>query len=217
MTRKRHRKSINPFRVRLQVQRPDWESLLDLSRPIEVDLGFGRGEFLMEMARLRPEVQFVGIEIRDYLIEKMRRLLKEDPRPNIYILAANVKEHLPIIFDPGMLSRVYINFPDPWDKRKRHRKRRMVDASLVATLYELLKPGGEVHLMTDKEVVALEMRDLFESHGGFDNACGVGRFCPESTTGIRTREETYYMERGDPIYRLKFIRRPGSPPFPQKS
>ena len=78
-------------------------------------------------------------------------------------------------------------------------------AGLVATLYALLRPGGEVHLMTDKEPVGLEMRALFEAHGGYEDACGEGQFCSESTTGVRTREETYYMERGDDIYRLRFV------------
>jgi tRNA (guanine-N7-)-methyltransferase len=178
-----------------------------MSQPVEVDLGFGRGEFILEMARQRPRVQFVGLEIRDYLIEKVREQLAEGKVPNVYVMAANVKEHLPVLFDPGTLNRVYIHFPDPWTKRKKHHKRRMVDARLVDTLYTLLRPGGEVHLMTDKESVGLEMKELFETHPGYENACGVGRFCSVSTTGVRTREELYYMERGDHIYRLKFIRR----------
>jgi tRNA (guanine-N7-)-methyltransferase len=206
MARIRHRKSINPFRVQLDVKRPDWSRLLDLSQPIEVDLGFGRGEFIMEMARQRPGVQFVGLEIRSYLLEKMRAQLEQDLRPNVHVMAANVKQHLPILFDAGMLSRVYIHFPDPWTKRKKHHKRRMVDADLVTTLYTLLKPGGEVHLMTDKRDVGLEMRQLFESHGGFTNACGAGQFCPTSTTGVHTREEQYYMQRGEQVYRLEFVR-----------
>ena len=207
MARIRHRKSINPFRFRRQVQRPDWSSILDPEAPIEVDLGFGRGEFILEMARLRPGVQFVGLEIRDYLIDKIRERLREDPRPNVYVMAANVKEHLPVLFDPGTLSRVYIHFPDPWTTRKKHHQRRMVDAGLVATLYTLLRAEGEVHLMTDQEEVGREMHALFEAHGGFENACGEGQFCSESTTGVRTREELYYMERGDRIYRLKYVRR----------
>ena len=205
MARIRHRKSINPFRFQREVQRPDWASILDLSKPIEVDLGFGRGEFLLEMARRRPDVQFVGLEIRDYLIEKLWDVLDEEPLPNVYVMAANVKEHLPVLFDPGTLSRVYIHFPDPWTKRKKYHKRRMVDAALVDTLHNLLRPGGEVHLMTDKRAVGLEMRALFEAHGGYRNACGEGQFCPESTTGLRTREETYYVARGDDIYRLQFV------------
>lgn len=206
MARIRHRKSINPFRFRREVRRPDWASIFDPGKPIEVDLGFGRGEFILEMARRRPEVQFVGLEIRDYLVDKVRQQLKEEPHPNVYVMAANVKEHLPVLFDPGMLSRAYIHFPDPWTERKKHHKRRMVDAPLVDTLHTLLRPGGEVHLMTDKHEVGLEMRALFEAHGGFRNACGEGHFGPESTTGVRTREETYYMERGDDIYRLEFVR-----------
>ena len=203
---RRHRKTINPFRVQLQVQRPDWAAIMgDMERPIEVDLGFGRGEFLLEKALREPEVQFVGIEIRAYLIEAMRKRLAQDPRPNVYLVAANVKLHLPILFDPGMVRRFYVHFPDPWTKRKKHHKRRMVDADLVTALYTLLEPGGEVHLMTDKEVVGLEMRALFKAHGGFVNACGEGLFCPSSTTGVRTREELYYINRGDPVYRLQFV------------
>jgi len=204
---RRHRKTINPFRVQVQVQRPDWAAIMGgVARPTEVDLGFGRGEFLIEKALREPDVQFVGIEIRAYLIEAMRRQLAQDPRPNIYLVFANVKLHLPTLFDPGMVRAFYIHFPDPWTKRKRHHKRRMVDADLVARLCTLLEPGGEVHLMTDKQVVGLEMCTLFEGHGGFVNACGIGQFCPQSTTGIRTREELYYMGKGDPIYRLRFIR-----------
>jgi tRNA (guanine-N7-)-methyltransferase len=206
MARVRHRKSINPFRFQRDVQRPDWSSILDPDKPIEVDLGFGRGEFIITMARRRPGVQFVGLELRDYLIERAQALIDAEPLSNVYLMAANVKEHLPVLFDLGTLSRVYIHFPDPWTKRKKHHKRRMVDATLVATLYSLLRPGGEVHLMTDKREVGLEMCALFEAHGGYANACGEGQFCSESTTGVRTREETYYMERGDDVYRLKFVR-----------
>jgi tRNA (guanine-N7-)-methyltransferase len=177
-----------------------------VERLIEVDLGFGRGEFLMERALQQPETLFVGIEIRDYLIEKMQAKLQAEPRPNIVIIRANVKQHLPNLFDPGMLSRVYIHFPDPWTNRKRHHKRRMVDASLVSTLHTLLKAGGQVHLMTDKHQVGMEMMSLFQAHGGFSNAYGMNQFSPVSTTHIRTREESYYLDRGDPIYRLKFVR-----------
>jgi tRNA (guanine-N7-)-methyltransferase len=207
MARIRHRKTINPFRFQREVRRPDWSSILDPDKPVEVDLGFGRGEFILEMAQRRPDVQFVGLEIRDYLIDKVRDRLQEEPRPNVYVMAANVKEHLPVLFDPGTLYRVYIHFPDPWTTRKKHHKRRMVDARLVATLHDLLQTGAEVHLMTDKEEIGQEMRTLFEAHGGFENACGEGQFCLESTTGVRTREELYYVERGDRIYRLKFVRR----------
>ena len=206
MARVRHRKSINPFRLQLQVERPDWSSILDPQKPIAVDLGFGRGEFILQMARRHPGVEYIGLEIRSYLIEKMEALLQREPLPNVHVFLANVKEHLPILFNPATLSQVYIHFPDPWTKRKRHHKRRMVDADLVATLHELLLPGGEVHLMTDKEVVGIEMRHLFEAHGGYENACGAGQFCPKSTTGLHTREEQYYIRRGDRIYRLQFAK-----------
>jgi tRNA (guanine-N7-)-methyltransferase len=159
------------------------------------------------MARRRPGVEFIGLELRRYLLEKMQAILASEALPNVHVYLANVKEHLPILFDPNMLSRVYIHFPDPWTRRRRHHKRRMVDAHLVETLHVLLKTGGEVHAMTDKDEVGGEILALFEAHGGYENACGSGRFCNESTTGIRTREEAYYIERGDRIFRLKFVHR----------
>jgi tRNA (guanine-N7-)-methyltransferase len=206
VSRIRHRKTINPYRFQRDVQRPDWASMLEPGQPLEVDLGFGRGEFILDMAQRRPNTFFVGLELRDYLIEKVQDQIAERGTRNIFVMAANVKEHLPVLFDPGRLSRVYIHFPDPWTKRKKHHKRRMVDAKLVDTLYALLHPGGEVHLMTDKEPVGLEMRALFEAHSGFQNAIGPNQFAAESTTGIRTREEQYYLGRGDHIYRLKYVR-----------
>jgi tRNA (guanine-N7-)-methyltransferase len=206
MSRVRHRKTINPFRFQRDVQRPDWPAMLSPHQPIEVDLGFGRGEFILELAQRRPDTFFVGLELRDYLIEKAQAQIAENHLPNVHVMAANVKEHLPVLFDPGRLSRVYIHFPDPWTKRKKHHKRRMVDANLVDTLYTLLRPGGEVHLMTDKREVGLEMRALFEAHPGFQNARGPNQFAQTSTTGIRTREEEYYLGRGDRIYRLQYVR-----------
>lgn len=206
MARIRHRKSINPYRLQIEVERPDWASILAPGKPIHVDLGFGRGEFILEMARQHPEIEFIGLEIRQYLIDKVETLLAEDPLPNVHVLLANVKEHLPVFFEPGALERVYIHFPDPWTRRKRHHKRRMVDANLAETLALLLCPGGQVHLMTDKEEVGQEMRAIFEGHGEFDNACGPGRFCEQSTTGLHTREEAYYLGKGQPIYRLCFVR-----------
>ena len=208
MSRIRHRKTINPFRFQRDVQRPDWASMVVPGQPIELDLGFGRGEFMLEMARLRPDVFFVGLELRDYLVEKVQAQIAESGTTNVYVMAANVKEHLPLLFSPGRLGRVYIHFPDPWTQRKKHHKRRMVDARLVDTLHTLLRPGGEVHLMTDKQPVGLEMRALFEAHPGFRNAHGPNQFAEASTTGIRTREEQYYLGRGDQIYRLQYIRRP---------
>lgn len=207
MARVRHRKSINPFRIWFDIERPAWNSILAPGKPIEVDLGFGRGEFIIEMARRRPDVEFVGLELRQYLIDKVEQLLKEEPLPNVHVFLANVKEHVSALFAPETLSRVYIHFPDPWTRRKKHHKRRMVDATLVATLHTLLAPGGEVHLMTDKQVVIREMFHLFEAHGGFGNACGAGQFCAESTTGLYTREERYYLDRGDTVHRLRFIRK----------
>jgi tRNA (guanine-N7-)-methyltransferase len=207
MSRVRHRKTINPFRFQRDIQRPDWSALLaSPDQPIEVDLGFGRGEFILEQAQRRPDTFIVGLELRDYLIEKVQAQIDEQGLPNLYVMAANVKEHLPLLFDPGRLSRVYIHFPDPWTKRKKHHKRRMVDAQLVDTLYALLRPGGEVHLMTDKHEVGHEMRALFEAHPGFENAHGPDQFAPTSTTGVRTREEEYYLGRGDQIYRLQYVR-----------
>ena len=62
------------------------------------------------------------------------------------------------------------------------------------------------HRSVRTRVVGVEMRGLFEAHGGYENACGSGQFCQASTTGVRTREEMYYLGRGSPVYRLLFVR-----------
>ena len=91
MSRIRHRKTINPFRFQRDVQRPDWAAMMEPDQSVEVDLGFGRGEFMLEMAERRPDVFFVGLELRDYLIEKVQEQIAERSLTNVHVMAANVK------------------------------------------------------------------------------------------------------------------------------
>ena len=99
MSRVRHRKTINPFRFQRDVQRPDWPSMLRPNQPIEVDLGFGRGEFILEMAEQRPDVFFVGLELRDYLIDT---LIVVPPEARLVVDAGTRMQFGP---DAGLIAR----------------------------------------------------------------------------------------------------------------
>jgi tRNA (guanine-N7-)-methyltransferase len=128
----------------------DWPELFGRDRPVELEVGSGKGLFLVNAARERPDHDFLGIEIsRKYARLAAERALKRgvtnvrlwpgDARP---VLAHSVKEE--------SLRAVHVYFPDPWWK-KRHKKRRVFTASLVATVHRLLEPSGLLHVATDVE------------------------------------------------------------------
>lgn len=201
--RKRHRQHGNPFTVRGPLAVPDWEMVFGRRAPFALEVGFGGGAFLLELARRHPEWNVLGLEIRRHFVETVNAAAAALGLSNMFAVLANANEHLSTLVPPASTAWVTVNFPDPWYK-KRHHKRRVVRADWVATLATVLAPGAEVHLMTDYEPVARETRAIFEAHSAFENLDGRGRFAATSTTGIESERERTHLRRGEPIYRLRF-------------
>ncbi len=135
-----------------QVRREGWERIFapDLQAPLHlvVEFGFGRGEFMMELARKHPEVAYVGVELSRKRVLKMARRLARTPLRNLRLLHAPGELVLEELLLRASVEAFWINFPDPWPK-KRHHKRRLVTGSRVGCLAERLRPGGVVHVATD--------------------------------------------------------------------
>jgi tRNA (guanine-N7-)-methyltransferase len=117
--------------------------------PLElvVDLGFGRGEFLMELAEKDPASAFLGVEISHKRVLKMARRLARSALANVRILEAGAEAVVGCLAEVSVAC-FWINFPDPWPK-KRHQRRRLIQPPLVAALARRLRPGGVVHVATD--------------------------------------------------------------------
>ena len=172
MVRVRVRQHVNPLshKYQMPVLPPDWRQVYaSRHQPLLLDIGCARGRFLLKMAQLQPDWNFLGLEIREPLVLEANELRSQLGLTNLHYLFINVNNELqPLLksFPSGALQRVTIQFPDPWFKN-RHRKRRMVQPQLVADLAPHLAIGGDVFLQSDLESVAGLMRDRFSEHPAF--------------------------------------------------
>lgn len=203
----RVRNHVNPLSTRHQipVDPPHWpEIYADLDRPLHLDIGTGSGRFLLAMAQHQPQWNFLGVEIRQPLVERANQWRDQLGLDNLHFLYANINVSLRRLFKPGDLSRVSVQFPDPWFK-KRHHKRRVVQPELVADLADLLRPGSLVFLQSDIEELAVEMAERFLQHPAFEDP-HQGRI-EHNPLGIPTLREVQCQRLGLPVTRYGVVRR----------
>jgi tRNA (guanine-N7-)-methyltransferase len=209
VTRSRHRHHANPFTVRGALTPLDLAAVFHRQAPLALDVGFGRGAFLVELARRHPEWNVLGIELREFLVAKAKAQARALDLTNLHAVIANANAHLSALVPDRSLAFVAINFPDPWFKR-RHQKRRVVTRQWLEALATKLMPGAQIHAMTDYEPLARVLLEVFEANPGYCNLAGPGRFAQESTTGILTEREIKHQGRGQPIWRLHYLYRASS-------
>ncbi len=215
MPRVRVRQHVNPLSKKYQtpVSPPNWEDVYaQPNQPLHLDIGCAKGEFLLSMATLQPNWNFLGLEIREPLVNQANAKVSELGLSNIHFLFCNVNNSIKPLLESlgtGRLQRLTIQFPDPWFK-KRQAKRRMVQPELVDSLAVYLVDGGEVFLQSDVEEVAVEMRDRFEEHPAFHKQ-GTDTWLATNPLPVPTEREVSTLSRGEPVYRALFVRREGFP------
>ena len=165
----------------------------------ELEIGFGRGMFLLERARAAPGSRILGLEIKRkwaYLVgERAQRL----GLSNVRVFGADAREVLPRLTPEASLQRVFIHFPDPWWK-KRHEKRRLRGPSTFDPVARLLRPGGELFIQTDVEDRAAAFLEDVRQHGGF--RVPDSGFVSENPFQARSNREQRAIADGLPIYRI---------------
>jgi len=179
---------------------------LDADREIEVEIGCADAQFLFERAALDPQRQYVGIEIREELVEIVNKRARARGVP-VHAVFCHAQLHLAEVLAPASVARVYVNFPDPWFKR-RHHKRRMVDEVLARAIAEVAQPGADVFVQTDVWDIALDALEAFERCDDvFVNRAGEWSFWREGNPfGVRSWREQNAEETGLPIWRLLYQR-----------
>jgi tRNA (guanine-N7-)-methyltransferase len=206
----RVRQHVNPLSQKYQqsTQPPDWEAVYgDLSHPLHLDIGCGRGLFLLQMAQQYPDWNFLGLEIREPLVHQAKLWQQDAGLTNLHYMFCNVNTSLALLLSslkPETLHRVTLQFPDPWFK-KRHQKRRVLQPELVDTLAQYLVQGGVVFLQSDVEAVAIEMCDRFLAHPALIKQ-GTEQWLAENPLTVPTEREKTTLERGEPVYRALFVR-----------
>ncbi len=188
---------------------PDWPREFGRAAPIELEIGPGHGGFALGHALAHPERDLIVIETRRSDCELIRARARAKGLTNLLVLHGDAKLMLPHCFAPGSLLVVHVQFPDPWWK-KRHHKRRMVDAELARLLRRLLAPGGAVDFRTDVPAYAREAVATWEE-AGFVNLDGAGQLWAAEPEVLSTRERRYAVT-GQPVFRARFENPPGEPP-----
>ncbi|WP_455380255.1 tRNA (guanosine(46)-N7)-methyltransferase TrmB [Acidihalobacter prosperus] len=166
----------------------DAPKLFNRQAPITLEIGFGDGQSLSCQAKEHPERDFVGIEVHRPGVGRLLQLIEQENLTNVRIFNADAVEVLETKIPDGSLNTVQIFFPDPWHK-KRHHKRRIIQSDFVALLARKLEPNGRLHLATDWEDYALHMTEVIDSSGLFMNRQQWG-------TGNGNRPPTKFEQRG---------------------
>jgi tRNA (guanine-N7-)-methyltransferase len=188
-----------------------WAERFGNANPIHVELGMGKGRFITQLSAQNPDINYIGIDMFDQLLhrgaDKAVKARAEHGRPelrNLALVLFNI-EHIEDIFAEGELERVYLNFSDPWPK-KRHHRRRLTHPNFVRKYIRLLNANGEIHFKTDSEMLfefslnsfadlGLRMRNItFSLHRDGNPAFNV-----------MTEYEAKFVEQGKPIYRCEVV------------
>jgi tRNA (guanine-N7-)-methyltransferase len=170
-----------------------------------LEIGFGDGSFLVEIAKAKTDWNYIGIEIKVKRFRKAVKRAKLENLTNLKFLLMDVRIAIEELFFPKTFNTVYINFPDPWPK-ERHKKHRIINTQLLKKLSTIMKPKGILEIASDQEeyisyiLQALKNTDIFKSI-----------FPPPGYVNIipnrpKTRFEMDYMKKKKEIYYLRFIK-----------
>ncbi|MNI40265.1 tRNA (guanine-N(7)-)-methyltransferase [compost metagenome] len=188
-----------------------WSEVFGNNHPIHIELGMGKGKFISGMSVKYPESNFVGMDMYDELIrrasEKVRNIWQEQNQsePASVRLALGNIESIEEFFAPGEIQRIYLNFSDPWPKKK-HGRRRLTHPRFLDKYRTLLNEEGEIHFKTDS-------RELYEFSLNAFSACGMQmRNISLNLHGddineehVMTEYETKFVGQGMPIYRCEVV------------
>ena len=149
----------------------DLHSLFGRQAPCYLEIGFGDGRSLAEMAAAEPGADFLGIEVHRPGVGSLLQQVEQLSLTNVRVICADVVEVLKAMLPDASLDKVFLFFPDPWHK-KRHHKRRLVQPDFVALLRKKLKPDGVFHMATDWQDYAIHMLAVMNAAPGFCNTAG---------------------------------------------
>lgn len=176
------------------------ESLFPTTQPIHLEIGMGKGQFIYELARLHPNINYIGMERFDSVIVRALEKVLDQPLSNLYLIRADAQDILELL-PQHSIAQMYLNFSDPWPK-DRHAKRRLTSPNFLRIYHKLLSKNGEIHFKTDNPIlfeysfqtmmnypmdVILVDKDL-HSHKNCDN--------------IMTEFEAKFVEEGKPIHKI---------------
>ena len=174
--------------------------------PIVLEIGFGNGESLAQMAQAHPEQNYLGVEVHRPGVGHLLNMIAEQGITNLHVACTDAVELLKHQVADDALSRVQLYFPDPWHKKK-HNKRRIIRPDFVALLAQKITPNGYFHLATDWEHYAEQMLVDVSDNTDFKNCAVDGGYIPRPDYRPLTKFEQRGHRLGHGVWDLLFQRR----------
>jgi len=171
--------------------------------PLVLEIGFGMGDATAEVAAAAPGTNFLGIEVHEAGVGALLRHIGERGLANVRVVRHDAVEVVEHMIPPGALSGVHVWFPDPWHK-KRHHKRRLIQPDFVALLASRLAPGGYLHCATDWEPYAAQMLEVLLAEPALRNT--ADGFAPRPDWRPMTKFENRGLKLGHGVWDLLFRR-----------
>lgn len=178
-----------------------WNEVFGNHHPIRIEIGMGKGRFIMDLARMNPEINYVGIEKYSSVLLRGIQKMETEPLPNLYFIRMEAEE-ITEVFGPDEVDRIYLNFSDPWPK-DRHAKRRLPSREFLCRYNEILVEDGVIEFKTDNP-------DLFQF--ALDELDPAGWHLDQMTQdlhhnevmmqgNVMTEYEEKFSSLGNPIYK----------------
>jgi tRNA (guanine-N7-)-methyltransferase len=182
----------------------DLEQAFGRQAPKILEIGFGMGGATAEIAAANPDIDYLGVEVHSPGVGNLCKLIAEKELSNLRIIRHDAVEVLDNMLADGSLDGVHIFFPDPWHK-KRHNKRRLIQAPLVEKLVKKLKPGGYLHAATDWEDYAIQIMEVFSANSDLANS--ADGYAPRPDYRPLTKFEARGIKLGHGVWDIIFRRK----------
>jgi len=184
----------------------DWATFFGTVQPVELDIGCGRGMFLVNSAIAHPDVNYCGVELDYTEGRRGAKRLHKRAQPNARVVGGDAKIFLQKYVLPQSVAVAHVYFPDPWWKRK-HRKRRLFNEEFVELLSRVVKFGGEVHSWTDVEEYFGVISGLMDHHADFERLPPPAGHVAEHDLDYLTSFHRRRTQAGAATYRGRWRRR----------
>ncbi|EOL41191.1 tRNA (guanine-N(7)-)-methyltransferase [Enterococcus phoeniculicola] len=178
-----------------------WHERFGNQNPIHIEIGTGKGQFITEMAKAHPEINYIGVEMQVSVVSMALDRLVEANISNLQLLHVDGSA-LTNYFADNEVDQIYLNFSDPWPKT-RHEKRRLTFKTFLATDEQILKPNGEIHFKTDNQGLFEYSLASFSQYGMIIQKVWLDLHHSDYEGNIMTEYEEKFSSRGQRIYRVE--------------
>ena len=187
-----------------QTKKGHWTEVFEKKQPLHIEVGMGKGRFLMDLARLHPEINYVGIEMYDSVLLRavQKREQLEEDLPNLYFIRMDAR-NLPDVFEKGEVDKIYLNFSDPWPK-ERQAKRRLTSCQFLERYDKILAPEGTVEFKTDnRPLFEFSLEEVKEAGWVLDASTFDLHHDAKLMEGnVMTEYEEKFSRAGNPIHKM---------------